>query len=441
MLPHRIVRTLLFAGAAGLLASAAQARDVAADKRAIDAGLDRGYAHLDALYKDIHQHPELALQETRTAAILAKEMKALGFEVTERFGGTGIVAIYKNGAGPLVLVRTELDALPMEEKTGLPYASHVVADYRGKPTPADHSCGHDIHMAAWIGTAQQLVAMKSQWKGTLMFIGQPAEETTEGARAMIAAGLFERFGKPDYGFALHVESQAAGTVTYRPGANSSASDSLEITFHGRGAHGSTPELSIDPVIEAARFTMDVQTVVSREKDAAAFGVITVGSIQSGSAGNIIPDTAVLRGTIRSFDPAVREKLLEGIRRTANAVAAMSAAPPPEVKLEVGGRAVVNDAALTARIDPVFKAAFGDKAIHQPEPGRPSEDYSEFVIAGMPHSLFFAIGGYDPKTIAAAEARGERVPGNHNPYFAPAPEPAIRTGVEAMTLAVLNVMGS
>src|SRR5258708_23735152 len=180
------------------IGSSAQARDVAADKRAVDAGLDRGYAHLDAVYKDIHQHPELGMQEVQTAAKLAKEMRALGFAVTEHVGGTGIVAIYKNGPGPVVLGRTELDALPMEEKTGLPYASHVVADYHGKPTPVDHSCGHDIHMAAWVGTAQALVAMKSQWHGTLMFIGQPAEETTEGAHAMLAHGLFQKFGQPCY---------------------------------------------------------------------------------------------------------------------------------------------------------------------------------------------------------------------------------------------------
>jgi len=420
------------------LAAPAQARNVAADKAAIDAGLDRGYAHLDALYKDIHQHPELGFQETATAAKLAKEMRALGFEVTEGVGKTGLVAIYRNGKGPTVLVRTELDALPMEEKTGLPYASHVVAPWNGKPTPVDHSCGHDIHMAAWVGTAQALVALKAQWHGTLMFIGQPSEETTGGARAMLADRLFERFGKPDMGFALHVHAGPAGMVSYRPGVNSSNSDALEITFHGKGAHGSTPHAAIDPVIEAARFTMDVQTVISREKDATQFGVITVGSIQSGSAGNIIPDTAVVRGTVRSFDPDVRQVLLTGIRRTAAAVAAMSGAPAPDVKLESGGLAVVNDAALTARTATVFKAAFGDRAVLQPQPGSPSEDYSEFIIAGVP-SLFFGIGGYDPKLIAAAQARGETLPANHNPGFAPTPEPAIRTGVEAMALAVLNVM--
>jgi hippurate hydrolase len=273
-----------------------------------------------------------------------------------------------------------------------------------------------------------------------MFIGQPAEETTGGARAMLKDRLFERFGKPDYGFALHVGPGPAGTLTYRAGVNSSNSDSLEVVFHGKGGHGSLPQLTIDPVMEAARFVVDVQSVVSREKDPAQFGVVTVGAIQSGSAGNIIPDTAVLRGTVRSFDAGVRDKLLEGIRRTANAVAAMSAAPPPDVKLESGGRAVVNDAALTARTEKVFKAAFGDRAVYEPQPGAPSEDYSEFILAGVP-SLFFGIGGIDPKVIATAHAKGEAVPANHNPYFAPTPEPAIRFGVEAMTLAVLGVLGT
>lgn len=433
MLKHLLAAVSLLA-----LAGSAQAGSVAADKALIEAQLDRGYGRLDALYRDLHQNPELGFQETATAAKLAKEMRALGFEVTERVGRTGLVAIYRNGPGPTVMVRTEMDALPMEEKSGLPYASRAVADWNGKPTPVDHACGHDIHMAAWVGTAQALVAMKAQWKGTLMFIAQPAEETTSGARAMLADRLFERFGKPDYGFALHVGPGPAGTVSYRPGVNSSSSDSLEITFRGKGGHGSMPHLTIDPVIEAARFTMDVQTVISREKDASAFGVISIGSIISGSAGNIIPDTAVVRGTVRSFDDGVREKLLDGIRRTAAGVAAMAGAPAPDVQLKSGGRAVFNDPALTEKTAAVFKAAFGASAVLQPQPGSASEDYSEFILAGVP-SLFFGIGGYDPKLIAAAAAKGETLAGNHNPYFAPTPEPSIRTGVQAMTLAVLGVL--
>lgn len=419
-------------------ATPALARNVAADKAAIDAQLGKTYPHLDALYKDIHQNPELGFQETRTAAKLAAEMRALGFEVTEHVGGTGIVAIYKNGKGPTVLVRTELDALPMEEKTGLPYASHVTANWNGKTVGVAHSCGHDIHMASWVGTAQALIAMKSSWHGTLMFIGQPSEETVSGAKAMLDDKLFARFGKPDLGFALHVGNGPAGEVSYRPGVNSSSSDSLEITFKGRGGHGSMPNLTIDPVMEAAHFIVDVQSVISREKDASQFGVITVGAVQAGSAGNIIPDSALIRGTIRSYDNGVRDKMLDGIRRTAAASAAMAGAPAPEVSIISGGKAVINDVAITEKTAAVFKAAFGDKARLSPSPGAASEDYSEFIIAGVP-SLFFGLGGYDPKRIEAARAKGEFLAGNHNPYFAPDPEPSIRTGVEAMTLAVLNAL--
>ena len=441
---NHFFRSVLFAGAAALLASPARPRakpaDVAKQKAEIDAGLDKAYPHLDALYKDIHQHPELGFQEVETSAKLAKEMRALGFEVTEHVGKTGIVAIYKNGPGPTVMVRTELDALPMEEKTGLPYASHVVADWQGKPTPVAHSCGHDIHMAAWIGAAQQLVAMRGQWHGALIFIGQPAEEAIGGAKAMIADGLFTRFPKPEIGFAQHVGPGPAGGISYRAGAWSSNADGFEITFKGRGAHGSRPQLSIDPVMEAARFTVDLQSVVSREKDPAAFGVAGVGAIQAGSAGNIIPDQAIVRGTIRSYDDATRALLKEGLGRTAKAVAEMARAPAPTVVFDQGAAAVVNDAGLAARTAPVFKAAFGAHAVEAPGPGSASEDYSEYVIAGVP-SLYWGLGGYDAKVIADYRAKGQEPPGNHTPQFAPTPEPTIRTGVEAMTLAVLNVLAA
>ena len=443
---NQIFRSVLLAGAAAVLASSVQAAptrpktgDVAKEKAQIDASLAAAYPHLEALYKDIHQHPELAFQETETAAKLAKEMRALGFEVTEHVGKTGLVAIYKNGPGPTVMVRTELDALPMEEKTGLPYASHATQMWNGKPSPVAHSCGHDIHMAAWLGAAQQLVAMKSQWRGTLMFIGQPAEEAIGGAKAMIADGLFTRWPKPDLGFAQHVGPGPAGGISYRAGVWSSNADGFEITFFGRGAHGSRPQLSIDPVMEAARFTVDLQTVVSREKDPAAFGVAGVGAIQAGSAGNIIPDQAVVRGTIRSYDTATRTILKDGVARTAKAVAEMAKAPAPKVDMDQGAAAVINDAAIEARTAPVFKAAFGERAVEAPGPGSASEDYSEYVIAGVP-SLYWGLGGVDPKVIAEYRAKGQDVPGNHTPQFAPTPEPAIKTGVEAMTLAVLNVMG-
>jgi hippurate hydrolase len=420
-------------------AAPARALDVAAVKPALLAEIDADYPRLDALYKDIHAHPELGFQETRTAARLAAEMRALGFVVTEGVGGTGVVAIYRNGPGPLVLVRTELDALPMRERTGLAYASQAKATWNGRETYVAHSCGHDSHMAIWTGTAKALLSLKSRWRGTLMFVGQPSEETVGGAKAMLADGLYTRFGgKPDYAFALHVGPGPAGEISYRAGAISSTSDALEITFVGRGAHGSMPSISIDPIVMAARFVEDVQTVISREKDPAAFGVVTVGGIQAGTVGNIIPDTAELKGTIRTYDEAVRQRIHDGIRRTAAGVAAISGAPAPKVEIIPGGAAVINDPALTARTATVLKAAFGDHVHEDPKPGTASEDFSEFVNAGVP-GTFLGLGGLDPAVIAAAHARGEPVPANHSPNFAPLPEPTIKAGVEAMTLTVMNVM--
>ncbi|UAL09596.1 amidohydrolase [Caulobacter segnis] len=436
------MKLLVSAAVAALLATTAVAAplNVPATLKTIDAQLDRDYPALDALYKDIHAHPELGFQEVETAAKLAKEMRTLGFTVTEGVGKTGVVAVLKNGEGPKVLIRTELDALPMQEKTGLPYASQAQATWNGDKVYVAHSCGHDIHMAAWIGTARQLVARKAQWKGTLVFIAQPSEETVSGARTMLDDGLFQKIGgKPDYGFALHVGPGAAGEVYYKPGVLTSTSDGLDITFNGRGGHGSMPAATIDPVLMAARFTVDVQSVISREKDPAAFGVVTVGAIQAGSAGNIIPDKARVRGTIRTQDDAVRTKILAGIERTVKAVTDMAGAPPADLKITPGGKMVVNDAALTERTATVFKAAFGSRAILNPSPGSASEDYSEFVLAGVP-SVYFSIGGLDPAEMAKAKAEGRPLPVNHSPFFAPVPQPSIRTGVEAMTLAVLNVMG-
>lgn len=397
------------------------------------------YPSLETLYKDLHANPEIAFQEVRTAAKLADEMRKLGFDVTEKVGGTGLVAIYKNGAGPTVLVRTELDALPMEEKTGLPYASKVKTQSNGRETFVAHSCGHDIHMASWVGTARTLLAMKDQWKGTLMFVAQPAEETVSGAKAMIADGLFKRFPKPDYAFALHTSPSPYGFVGYKVGPVSSNSDSLEITFKGRGGHGSAPDKTIDPIAIAARFVTDVQTVVSREKDPAEFGVVTVGAIQGGTVGNIIPDSVVLRGTIRSYKPEVREKLLAGIRRTANAAAMMGGAPEPVVELVPGGAAVVNDEAVVGRTVTALKAAFGDPKVVAVPPITASEDFSEFVNAGVP-SMFFFVGVLSPEDVAASmKPGGKPLAFNHSPFFAPVPEPSIKTSVEAMSVAVLTTM--
>jgi hippurate hydrolase len=425
---------------AALLGStaAAGAADIAGTRAAIGRAFEAQYPHIETVYKDIHSHPELGFQETRTAALLAGEMRKLGYEVTEGIGKTGIVAIYKNGPGPLVMVRTELDALPMPEKTGLAYASTAKQMYRGAESPVAHSCGHDIHMSAWLAVAKTMLDMKDQWSGTLMFVGQPAEEGDGGAKAMLADGLFTRFGKPDYGFALHVGPGPFGTVSFKPGVINSTSDGLAIVFKGKGGHGSRPHTTIDPVMMAAHFVVDVQSVISREKDASKFGVVTIGSVQAGNAGNVIPDTALVRGTIRSYDNDTRARMLEGVERTAKAVAMMAGAPEPDIKLTAGAKAVINDAALAQRSGGVLKAAFGDKARLMPEPGSASEDYSEFVMAGVP-SFYFSIGGLDPKDLAKAAETRTPVPGNHSPEFAPVPEPSIRTGTEAMSLVLLDVL--
>lgn len=388
---------------------------------------------LETMYQEIHQHPELAFHETRTAAVLAHQMRRLGFTVTEGVGGTGLVATFENGSGPTVLVRTELDALPMKEATGLAYASQ-------DPT-ADHSCGHDLHMAIWVGTAATLLNFKSAWHGRLMFIAQPAEETVSGARAMLADGLYSRFGKPDYALALHVNNGPAGHLSLKPGTYSSAVDNLAITFKGRGAHGSMPSESIDPIVMAAHFVSDVQTVISREKNAAAFGVITVGSFQAGTAANIIPDSAALQLTLRSYDPQVRSLLLDGVRRTAAADAAMANAPAPDIVVTSSSAAVVNDAALTTGTAAMLQQVFGPDVDLLPaasQPNSASEDFSEFAVDGV-RAVYFSLGAYDPRVLAQDKAAGTPIPVNHSPLFAPAMEPTIGTGVEAMAYAVMNVL--
>ncbi len=452
---------LIGAAIAPSASRAAERFDVAAAKQRINVVLDKDYPELDALYKDIHAHPELAFQEARTSALLAARMRALGFQVIEHVGGTGVVALYRNGAGPTVLVRTELDALPMEEKTGLPYASRVQATWTERPgivlTPDQkgdrkprimmpgattfvaHSCGHDAHMAWWVGTAEALLAMKDQWHGTLMFIGQPAE-TVSGAKAMLDDGLFTRLPKPDYGFAAHVGPEPAGLVTIKDGTMSSASDALDIVFNGRGGHGSMPDKTIDPIAMGAHFVSDVQTVISREKDPQAFGVVTVGSFQAGTVDNIIPDKAELKLTLRSYTPEVRKLLINGVETTANAAAAMAGAPAPTITYLHGTAAVRNDSTLSAQAASMMQAAFGEKANFVPAylpGGAASEDYSVYVDAGVP-SVYFGVGGLDPAFIADYRARGLPVPVNHSPFFAPAPEPTIRTGVMVLTLAVLMV---
>lgn len=437
-------RALLFALLLGVPAApgAAAALDAPAAKNRIDATLDQVYPSLDALYRDLHAHPEVGFQEVRTAKMLAAQMRKLGFEVTEGVGKTGIVAIYRNGPGPTVMVRTELDGLAMKEKTGLPYASNYQQAIGGQPTYTMHSCGHDVHMAWWVGTARALLAMKDAWSGTLLFVGQPAEEPVTGARAMLDDGLFTRFPKPDFAFAAHVGPLPLGAVGLKEGVATSAQDAIAIRFKGRGGHGSMPEATIDPVVMGAQFVTDVQTVISRKKGPGVFGVVTVGAFNSGTVANIIPDEAELKLSLRSFSPEVRKLLNDGVRRTAKAAADAAGAPEPEITYLSTVGAMMNDVPLTRRLETALKPIFGEKLLYatEKEPGGSgSEDFSVFAEAGVP-STFIGVGGLDPKMIEDYKAQGRPVPVNHSPLFAPVPEASIRAGAVVLTLAVLEVAG-
>jgi len=420
-------------------ATAQTVPDLGAANTRLSALLDKNYPALEAIYKDIHANPELGMQEVRTAGILAKHLRAAGFTVTEKVGGTGVVGVLKNGEGPTILIRADMDALPMQEKTGLAWASKARATYDGKDVPVMHACGHDTHVAYLVGVAQALTAMRDSWQGTVVLIGQPAEEILKGARAMLDDGLLTRFPKPDYGFAAHVLNGPTGTVGIKAGTAFSASDSYSITFHGRGGHGSMPSAALDPIPIAARFVTDVQTVISREKDPAAFGVLTIGAINAGSAPNIIPDSAEVKVNMRSLTPEVRELLNGGTKRSAKAAAMMGNAPEPTIKYLSGTASLVNDESMAANGFEILKPVFGDRLLFAPASAAPvsaSEDYSEFVDAGIP-SLYFAIGGYDPAALADLKAKGQPVPTNHSPFFAPKAEPVIRNAVSAIVLAVIG----
>ncbi|MBT8631384.1 amidohydrolase [Polynucleobacter paneuropaeus] len=435
---HLVCRLCLISLFAFVATASAQ---TGAMNSAVVTQVDRTYPTLEVLYQDIHAHPEIAFDEKRTAAKLAAEMRALGFTVTEGVGKTGLVAIYENGAGPTIMVRTELDALPMEEKTGLPYASRAKAISNGNESFVAHSCGHDVHMASWVGTASTMVALKDQWRGRLMFVAQPAEETLQGAHAMVVDGLFTRFPKPDVALAIHTNGEVAfGRVQYRSGPAYSAADTFEITFKGRGGHGSAPHKTIDPIVIAAHFVTDVQTIVSREKDPREFGVITLGAFQAGTVANIIPDQAVVRGTLRSYTPEVGSLLRDGVRRMAIAAAAMSSAPEPHINIVEGVSSVINDEDVIQRVDAAIKSVLGPDQVDIARPQTPSEDFSVYAAQGVP-SLTMSIGVYPPELIAAAAQPGGKKPAsNHSPYFAPVPEPSIKTGVKVTTSALLTLMG-
>lgn len=401
------------------------------------------YCDAHGLYVVLHQNPELSTHETQTAAKLAARLRTTGYEVTEHVGGTGIVAILKNGTGPTIMLRTELDALPVEEKTGLSYASKVRAkDDAGRDVPVMHACGHDVHMASLVGTAEVMAHSKDTWHGTLMLIGQPAEETIGGAEGMIRDGLFKRFPKPDVAVALHVGNEyPAGVVAITPGIYNTNSDSIRITIYGKGGHGASPHTTVDPIVIAARTVLTLQTIASREVKPGELAIVTIGYLHAGLKNNIIPDQAEMGLTVRTFKSDVRQQVLAAITRITKAEAAAASAPrEPSIDRYEGTDSVYNDPALAQRLREALEAALGKDKVVTGEPITPSEDFSYFVEQGVP-GFYFSLGGADPEKLAQAKAAGTRLPSNHSPLFAPDVDPALYTGITAEVAVLRNLLNT
>jgi hippurate hydrolase len=404
--------------------------------------IDSDWPHLQALYVHLHRHPELSFQEVRTAARLAEELRSLDVEVTEKVGRTGLIGVLKNGDGPTIMIRTDLDALPVIEQTGLAYASkeQVRAD-DGKLVGVMHACGHDVHMTCWVGAARRLAAAKAHWRGTLLFVGQPAEERGAGAKHMLQDGLFQRFGKPHAALALHCDSFApTGSVGFTEGMALANVDSVDIIVKGRGGHGSAPHTTVDPIVIAARLILDLQTIVSREVDPTDAAVVTVGSIHGGTKHNIIPAEVTLQLTVRTFKDSTRKHVLEAIERIARAAAAAARAPEPTVRIDLSEftPAMVNDVGLTRRTVGALRLALGEAHVRAKPPVMGGEDFSQFGRAGVPICML-RIGTVAPDRFALFEAGKLALPSLHSDLYAPVAEPSIKTGVLAMTVAVLNLV--
>ncbi len=415
---------------------------LAAEPAAVRAWAEEHSDELLSLYQHFHQHPELSFQEQDTAARLAEELKKAGYEVTTGVGGHGVVAILKNGDGPRVMLRADLDALPVVEQTDLAYASKVkVKDQAGNEVGVMHACGHDVHITSLVGAGRYLAAHKDQWRGTLMLIGQPAEERGLGAQAMLDDKLFDRFGKPDFALALHVFPELpAGHVGYRAGYAMANVDSVDIVVKGKGGHGAYPHATIDPIVQAAELVLSLQTIVSREVKPIEPAVVTVGSIHGGSKHNIISNECRLQLTVRSYSDQVRSQILAAIARKAKGVALAHNAPEPEVKVSNEGTpALFNDEKLTERISPVLEAAVGKGRIHNTEASMGGEDFGRFGRAGVP-IMMFGLGALDGKRLVRLKELGQSPPSLHSPIFYPDdPALTLTTGITAMTSAALEVM--
>ncbi|MEU1489069.1 M20 family metallopeptidase [Streptomyces sp. NPDC005776] len=408
--------------------------------RTVLAGLDAVRSHVEDLYRDLHRHPELGLREHRTAKKAADALRDAGFEVTEGIGGTGVLGVLTNGDGPVVMARADMDALPVRERTGLPYAStEAVTDGGGGEQPVMHACGHDVHVASLIGCARLMAGHRDTWRGTFVALFQPSEENGDGADAMIDDGLTAKSPRPDVVLAQHVLPCPAGLVGTRAGSFLSAADSLRITVHGRGAHGSMPQAAVDPVVMAAMIVVRLQTVVSRELAATTPAVVTVGSIHAGSGPNVIPDRAVIELNVRSYDNATRARILDAIARIVRAECEASRAPEePEIERISSFPPTVNDEEPTRRVADAFARYFGDDA-RTVELQTASEDMSEIPRAFGAPFTYWAIGGIDPERYAEAVRKGtvaQDVPVNHSPAFAPVIQPTLDTGVSALTVAAL-----
>jgi hippurate hydrolase len=435
-----------------LLLSAFTAR---AQQAQIDRLLDGEMPSLLSTYKSLHAAPELSHHEEKTAAFVAEQLRALGYTVTDHIGkyaghpewvGYGVVGVLKNGDGPTVYVRTELDALPVQEMTGLPYASKVrTKDDAGREVGVMHACGHDIHITSLLGTAKMLVELKGQWHGTLVMLAQPAEEAINGAKAMMDDGLYTRFPRPDYVLALHdAGSIAAGKVGYTPGYALASSTAVDVTLRGVGGHGSAPQVTKDPIVEAAEFIMAIQTIVSRENSPFDPAVVTVGSIHGGTRYNIIPDEVHLQLTIRTYKEEVRQHILAALDRMARGIAAADDVPasraPTVTTTSEFTPATYNDPQLTMRLAEDFKKALGADHVAELPPVMASEDFCRFGLEDHQIPICqFTLGAVDAEKLAESQRTGVPLPGVHSALWAPVPEPTLRTGVKAMTSAVLDLM--
>ena len=391
-------------------------------------------------YRDLHAHPEISFQEELTAAKISAVWREMGAEVTTQVGGHGVVALIRNGPGPTLMLRCDMDALPIRENTGLACSSQVTTTLPdGTETGVMHACGHDVHMTNVVGAAQFLAAHEELWSGTLLLIGQPAEERGAGAKAMLDDGLFERFPKPDFALALHVSGDvAAGTIGYRAGYSLANVDSIDIKLKGRGGHGAMPHTTIDPVVQAAHLVMDLQTIVSREISAIEPAVVTVGSIHAGSKHNIIPHECRLQLTIRSYSDNVRSHLIEAIRRKSKAVAESAGAESPEVTVSEGTPSLWNDQALTQRLLPAFRRAVGEDNVQEIEPAMVGEDFSRFGRAGVPIHMF-RLGTVEQRRLDRYQQLGVPPPSLHSAEYYPDIEPSLRTGIVVTVAAALELL--